>query len=161
MNVRSLEPALAVRRMVIVKTQSPPDDAAFADQQKIHDSKGREIDQEARAARALINAIIDDTSTESDNARLGRIDDRIENVVNDLRRHLSEENKRLIPLLAAGLGVKTGAAARGIALRKRSLGNHTGALISIYFLVGTIGTDALDGMEQEMIRTVARTQPYG
>ena len=102
MNVRSLEQALAVRRMVIVKTQSPPDDAAFADQQKIHDSKGQEIDQEARAARALINAIIDDTSTESDNAKLGRIDDRIENVVNDLRRHLSEENKRLIPLLAAG-----------------------------------------------------------
>ena len=54
----------------------------------------QEIDQEAQAARALINAIIDDTSTESDNARLGRIDDRIENVNEDLRRYLNEENER-------------------------------------------------------------------
>src|SRR5437762_3407176 len=67
MNVRSLEQALAVRRMVIAKTQSPPEQAAFADQQKIYESKGREIDQEAQAARRLINAIIEDTSTESDN----------------------------------------------------------------------------------------------
>ena len=42
--------------------------------------KGQEIDQEAQAARTLINAIIADTSTVSDNFRLGRIDDRIENV---------------------------------------------------------------------------------
>ncbi len=102
MNVRSLEQALAVRRMVIAKMQSPPDDAAFADHQKVYEAKGQEIDQEAQAARALINAIIDDTSTDSDNARLGRIDDRIENVISDLRRHLSEENKRLMPLLTAG-----------------------------------------------------------
>src|SRR5882757_4112922 len=102
MNVRSLEQALAVRRMVIAKSQSPPDETAFADQQKIYQSKGREIDQEAQAARALINAIIEDTSTDSDNARLGRLDDRIENVVSDLRHHLGEENKRLFPLLAAG-----------------------------------------------------------
>lgn len=102
MNVRSLEQALAVRRMVIAKMQSPPDDAAFADHQKIYEAKGLEIDQEAQAARALINAIIDDTSTDSDNARLSRIDDRIENVNKDLRRYLSEENKRLMPLLGAG-----------------------------------------------------------
>ena len=37
--------------------------------------------------------IIDDTSTESDNARLGRIDDRIEHVNSDLRRYLSEHTK--------------------------------------------------------------------
>jgi len=102
MNIRSLEQALAVRRMVIAKTQSPPDEAAFADQQKVYESKGREIDQESQAARALINAIIDDTSTDSDNARLGRLDDRIDNVVGDLHRHLSEENKQLFPLLAGG-----------------------------------------------------------
>ena len=49
--------------------------------QKVYEAKGQEIEQEAQAARALINAIIDDTSTDSDNATLGRIDDRIENVV--------------------------------------------------------------------------------
>ncbi|MBR1285086.1 HAMP domain-containing protein [Bradyrhizobium sp. AUGA SZCCT0177] len=102
MNVRSLEQALAVRRMVIAKTQSPPDDAAFAEHQKTYEAKDLEIDKEAQAARVLINAIIDDTSTDSDNARLGRIDDRIENVNKDLRRYLSDENKRMLPLLASG-----------------------------------------------------------
>src|SRR5258708_27206737 len=72
MNIRSLEQALAVRRMVIMKTQSPPVEAAFEDQQKIHQSKGQEIDTEAQAARALINAISHDTSTASGNATLGR-----------------------------------------------------------------------------------------
>jgi class 3 adenylate cyclase len=102
MNIRSLEQALAMRRMVITKMQSPPDDAGFADRQKTYEAKGQEIDQEAQAARALINAIIDDTSTASDNARLGRIDDRIEHVNGDLRRYLSEEYKRLLSLLEAG-----------------------------------------------------------
>jgi class 3 adenylate cyclase len=102
MNIRSLEQALAMRRMVITKMQSPPDDAGFADRQKAYEAKGQEIDQEAQAARALINAIIDDTSTASDNARLGRIDDRIEHVNGDLRRYLSEEYKRLLSLLEAG-----------------------------------------------------------
>src|SRR5258708_13811012 len=102
MNVRSLEQSLALQRMVIVKMQSPPDNAGFADRQKIYEAKGLEIEQEAQAARTLINAIIEDTSTESDNARLGRIDNRIEHVNGDLRRYLSEEYKRLLPLLEAG-----------------------------------------------------------
>ncbi|WP_108512062.1 adenylate/guanylate cyclase domain-containing protein [Bradyrhizobium algeriense] len=102
MNVRSLEQALALRRMVAARTQSPPDDAGFADRQKDYEGKGLEIDREAEAARALINAIIDDPSTESDNAKLGRIDDRIEQVASDLRRYLGEEYKRILPLLEAG-----------------------------------------------------------
>jgi adenylate cyclase len=101
MNVRSLEQALALRRMAIAKMQMPSDDAGFAERKKIYEAKGAEIDQEAQAARALINAIIDDTSTESDNARLGRIDDRIEHVNGDLRRYLGEEYKKLLPLLEA------------------------------------------------------------
>ena len=102
MNVRSLEQALALRRMVIAKMQTPPDDAAFAERRKIYLTKSEEIDLEAQAARALIQAIIEDTSTASDNFRLGRIDDRIENVNGDLRRNLNEENDRIMPLLEAG-----------------------------------------------------------
>src|SRR5262245_66431918 len=101
MNVRSLEQALALRRMAIAKMQMPPDDAGFAERKKVYDVKETEIDQEAQAARALINAIISDTSTESDNAQLGRIDDRIEHVNSDLRRYLGEEYKKLLPLLEA------------------------------------------------------------
>jgi class 3 adenylate cyclase len=102
MNVRSLEQALALRRMVIAKMQAPPDAAGFIERQKVYEAKGAEAEKEAQAARALINAIIDDTSTVSDNARLGRIDDQIENVINDLRRYLGEEYRRLLPLLDAG-----------------------------------------------------------
>jgi adenylate cyclase len=101
MNVRSLEQALALRRMIIAKMQMPPDDAAFAERKKIYEAKSAEVDQEAQAARALINAIIDDTSTDSDNAKLGRIDDRIEHVNSDLRRYLSEEYTKVLPLLEA------------------------------------------------------------
>ena len=102
MNIRSLEQALALRRLMISRMQSPPDEPAMADQRKIYEAKGQEIEQEAQAARALINAIIDDTSTASDNARLGRIDDRIERVTSDLHRYLGEEYKRLLMLLEAG-----------------------------------------------------------
>lgn len=102
MNIRSLEQALALRRIVIGRMQSPPDMAFSADQRKVYEAKGQEIEQEAQAARALINAIMDDVSTESDNARLGRIDDRIERVTIDLRRYLGEEYKRLLSLLDAG-----------------------------------------------------------
>src|SRR3954447_26654017 len=118
MNIRSLEQALALRRMVIAKMLSPPDNAGFADRQKIYEAKGLEIAQEAQAARTLINAIIEDASTESDNARLGRIDDRIETVNNDLRRYLGEENQRLMPLLEAGNAAEVRASlARADALR--------------------------------------------
>jgi adenylate cyclase len=102
MNVRSLEQALALRRMVIAKMQLPPDEAGFVERQKLYEAKGVEVEKEAQAARALVNAIIDDTSTASDNARLGRIDDQIENVVIDLRRYLAEEYQRLLSLLDAG-----------------------------------------------------------
>src|SRR4051812_15015066 len=102
MNVRSLEQALALRRMVIAKLQVPPDEAGFAERQKTYESKGQEIDEEAKAARQLINAIIEDSATESDNARLGRIDNRIETVNGDLPRYMREEYLRLLPLLQAG-----------------------------------------------------------
>ena len=65
------------------------------------------------------------------------------------------------PLLAAGLGVTTVAASLWIALANRALSNHTAALFSFYFLVGTIGTGALAGLEQEMTRTVARAHAAG
>ncbi|NOJ42603.1 adenylate/guanylate cyclase domain-containing protein [Bradyrhizobium australiense] len=102
MNVRSLEQAVVVRRMVFIKIQTPPDERAFADQQTIYETKGRELDQEAQAARVLINAIINDPTTVSDDAKLGRIDNRIETVTSDLRRYLDEENRRMWPQLEAG-----------------------------------------------------------
>ncbi|MEH2577365.1 class 3 adenylate cyclase [Bradyrhizobium sp. AZCC 1577] len=102
MNVRSLEQAVVVRRMVFLKIQTPPDETAFADQQTIYEAKGREIDQEAQAARALIIAIIEDPTTVSDDAKLGRIENRIETITSDLRRYLDEEHRRIWPQLDSG-----------------------------------------------------------
>src|SRR5215831_8215984 len=98
-NIRSLEGALALRRMIIAKMQSPPDESGYATRLKIFEQKGREVEEEAEAARKLIAEIIADTNTPSDNITLARIDGRIDTAINDFRRHLSDETAQLIPQL--------------------------------------------------------------
>ena len=82
-NILSLERALGLRRMVIAKMQEPPDEAGYKLRKQLYDARGAEIDSEAQAARTLINAIIEDPSTPSDNAALGRIDSRIDSLVSN------------------------------------------------------------------------------
>ena len=101
-NVRSLERGLAVQQMIIAKMANPPDDAAYATHLKTFQSVDPEIDREAQVARQQIAAIIDDTSTPSDNAGLGRLDDRIETAVSDLRQRLDEQTSILLKQLEAG-----------------------------------------------------------
>jgi len=101
-NVRSLERALAVRQMIIAKLENPPDQASYAAHLKILQSVNAEIDREAQAAREQIAAIINDTSTPSDNAALGRLDDRIDTAVNDLRERLNERDATLLKQVDAG-----------------------------------------------------------
>jgi class 3 adenylate cyclase len=101
-NVRSLERALAVRQMIIAKMENPPDQASYAAHLKIFQSVNAEIDREAQAARQQIAAIIDDPSTPSDNAALGRLDDRIDTAINDLRERLNERDATLLKQLDAG-----------------------------------------------------------
>src|SRR6185312_10975507 len=91
-NVRSLERSLEVRRMVIARMENPPDEASYAAHLKTFETLGPEVEREAKAAREQIAAIIEDTSTPSDNAALGRLDDRIDTAVNDLRTRLNEQN---------------------------------------------------------------------
>ena len=100
-NVRSLERSLAMRRMMMAKMQQPPEEETYAVARKSFDDIEPAINQEADAARKLIDAIIDDVSTPSDNAALGRIDDRIDNTVNDLLIRLNNENKTLLGELDA------------------------------------------------------------
>jgi class 3 adenylate cyclase len=100
-NVLSLERALALRRMVIARMQEPPDEIGFKLRKQIYDAKDAEVDSEAQAARALINAIIDDTSTPSDNTALARIESRIDGLVSDTRRHLKQESEELLSELDA------------------------------------------------------------
>ena len=100
-NLLSLERALAFRRMVIAKMQEPPDEAGYQARKQLYDSKGAEIEREVDAARKLINGIIEDTSTPSDNAALARIDSRIESLMNDARPRLKQESEELLSQLEA------------------------------------------------------------
>src|SRR6476646_2088943 len=72
-NLLSLERALALRRMVIAKMEEPPDEIGYQTRKQLYDAKDADVDSEAQAARKLINAIIDDTGTPSDNAGLARV----------------------------------------------------------------------------------------
>ena len=100
-SVRTLERGLEVRRMVIAKMQTPPDEAAYAEHLRLFREKDPEVENETGAARKLIASIIDDVSTPSDNVALAHIDSRIEDAVSDLRRPLNAENDQLILQLEA------------------------------------------------------------
>jgi class 3 adenylate cyclase len=101
-NVRSLERALALRQMAIAKMQVPPDEQAYKTRLETFVAKDGEVEKETSAARKLINEIIADTSTPSDNAALARIETRIEIAVTDLRRELSAQDAKLVQALDAG-----------------------------------------------------------
>jgi class 3 adenylate cyclase len=101
-NVHSLERAVALRRMVIEKIQSPPDQARYADARKRFEESGGTFDREAKAARDLLDALIAKGSTFRDAAALVRIDTRLADGVEDTRVHLGEEIARLLPLLDSG-----------------------------------------------------------
>ncbi len=100
-NILSVERALALRRMVIAKMQDPPDEMGYKLRRQLYDAKDAEVASEAQAARALINAIIDDASTPSDNTALARIDSRIDSLTSESRRHLRQESGQLILELEA------------------------------------------------------------
>jgi len=100
-NILSLERALALRRMVIAKMQEPPDEIGYKARKQLFDAKDAEVDSEAQAARDLINAIIADTSTPSDNAALARIESRTDSLMSEARRHLKQETGELLSSLDA------------------------------------------------------------
>jgi class 3 adenylate cyclase len=100
-NIRSLERSLAFRQMVIAKMLVPPDETAYAERLRVFEQKAPEVEQEAQAARKLINSIMDDPTTPSDNITLARLDDRIETAIADYRHHLSAEYEQLLPQLKA------------------------------------------------------------
>ncbi|MCP3416709.1 HAMP domain-containing protein [Bradyrhizobium brasilense] len=116
-NIRALERSLAMRRMMMAKMQAPGEDSGYESARKAFDEIEPLIKREADAARVLIDAIIADPSTPSDNAALGRLDDRIDNAVNDLLMRLNAENKTLLEQIDA----KDFAAAKATTLRADTL----------------------------------------
>lgn len=100
-NIRSLERALALRQMVMTRMGSPSDEEAYAARLRDFEALDRKFEEEAETARKLINAIIDDPRTYSDNAALARLDVRIESAVTELRRNLDEGNAKLLKQVEA------------------------------------------------------------
>jgi HAMP domain-containing protein len=102
-NIRSLERALAMRRIVIDRMQAPLAGDRIAELRQIYESKGVEVEKEAQAARDLINGLIDGGKASTDEAiALARLDDRIAAAMTDTRRQLNAEVERLFSVLRAG-----------------------------------------------------------
>jgi class 3 adenylate cyclase len=101
-NIRSLERALALRRMVIERILSPSSGDKLAAIRNVIDAKGAEVEREAQAARALINGLIEKGATFGDATALARLESRIDSAMADTRRELNAEIERLFATLDTG-----------------------------------------------------------
>ena len=99
-NLRSVERALELRRVVIAKLQSPSNDVAAL--RANFDAKGQEFESEIQSARRLINELIEKNTTTVDTRSLVRLQTRLDAAVDDSRRHLNDEIARLLKLLEEG-----------------------------------------------------------
>jgi adenylate cyclase len=149
-NLLTLERALALR-MVIARLQEPPDEMGYKRRRQVYDAKNVEIDIEAQAARKLINAIIDDTGTPSDNAALARIDSRLDGLVTESRRHLSQESGELLSELDAR---DFAAVRRGLARIDSLRDELTEKIDAIRTEMVTVSSGAIATIKSEQTRAV-------
>jgi adenylate cyclase len=101
-NIRSLERALAVRRIVIEKLRAPADDTQYKTLRNRYDALGGQVELEILAARALIHGLIERGAEFGDATTLARFETRIDTINDDARRRLNTENARLLAMLDAG-----------------------------------------------------------
>jgi adenylate cyclase len=101
-NIRSLERALSVRRIVIEKLRAPTDDTEYKALRNRYDGLGGQVELEILAARALIHGLIEKGAEFGDATTLARFETRIDTINDDARRRLNAENARLLALLDAG-----------------------------------------------------------
>jgi Tar ligand binding domain homologue len=99
-NIRSLERALELRRIVIDKMQSRSNDVAAI--RARFDAKGGEFESEIQSARKLIGGLIEKNAASGDTRSLVRLQTRLDAAVDDSRRHMNDEISRLLNLLEAG-----------------------------------------------------------
>ena len=101
-NIRSLERALSVRRIVIEKLRSPTDDGQYTALRNRYDAQGAPIELEIQAARALIHGLIAKGPESGDVVALSHFETRLDAINEDSRRRLNDENNRLLQALDAG-----------------------------------------------------------
>ena len=101
-NIRSLDRALALRRMVIEKSEGPAKDGRFAAARNDFDASGAAFNKETEAARSLIDGLIAKGSTFGDATALVRLETRLGDAISGARSLLDDEIERLLHLLGGG-----------------------------------------------------------
>jgi class 3 adenylate cyclase len=101
-NIRSLERALSIRRIIIEKLQSPADNAQYAALRNRYDALGGQIELEILAARASIHGLLEKGPAFGDVSTLSQFETRIDAINDDSRRRLNAENDRLLAVLDTG-----------------------------------------------------------
>ncbi|WP_424360687.1 adenylate/guanylate cyclase domain-containing protein [Methylocystis parvus] len=100
-HIRSLERALALRRVVVETQQPTPDKEKVEALRKILIAKGQDVEREVGAARAAIGALIHDGGTFEDQKTLVRLDSHLDLLMNGTRRFLNDEIERLLRAMEA------------------------------------------------------------
>ena len=100
--IRSIERALALRRIIIDKARSPLAAARIAAHRETFDAKGVAVQQNVDAANALLWRLIKKSIVLGDATSLTAIQGRIDTAINDTNRHLDDEIARLLPALDNG-----------------------------------------------------------
>jgi len=101
-NIRSLERALSIRRIIIEKLQSPDDNGQYAALRNRYEALGGQVELEILAARALIHGLIEKGPAFGDATTLSQFESRIDAINDDSRRRLNTENNRLLAVLDTG-----------------------------------------------------------
>jgi class 3 adenylate cyclase len=101
-NIRSLERALAIRRIIIEKLQSPDGNRQDTALRERYDALGGQVELEIQAARALIHGLIEKGPAFGDVSTLSQFETRVDAINDDSRRRLNAENERLLAVLDTG-----------------------------------------------------------
>lgn len=101
-NIRSLERALSIRRLIIEKLQSPNDTGQYTALRNRYDALGGQIELELLAARALVHGLLEKGPAFGDTTTLSQFESRIDAINGDSRRRLNAENDRLLAVLDTG-----------------------------------------------------------
>jgi adenylate cyclase len=101
-NIRSLERALSIRRIIIEKLQSPDDSGQYTALRNRYEALGGQVELEILAARALVHGLIEKGPAFGDTTALSQFEVRIDAINDDSRRRLNAENQRLLAVLDTG-----------------------------------------------------------
>jgi len=101
-NIHSLERALALRRLIIQRLLMPGDNAGFAAIRQQFEADGEAAERETRAARVLLDGLIEKGSEFGDTTQLVDLANRLSDLVDGTRLRLNNEIERVLPPLEAG-----------------------------------------------------------